>query len=164
MWTCHATPICWPSPLAEPAALRAGARAPGLARRRWAPALWAGLLVWAGPAARAQMAVDPIVGRWVSVSGREQVEIKSNGYVRTCFVGSKPGSASMGLWTRLPAGNYRIEFSHAITPACGDGARLLRRYELSIIGNAQASRQELALYLSGEFPPDRFVRLTASAR
>ncbi len=124
---------------------------------------WVALLAWSGPVAWAQAPVDPIVGRWVSLSGREQVEIKTNGYVRTCFVGNKPGSASMGFWTRLPTGHYRIEFSHAVTPACGMTSRLLRRYELSIVGNATASHQELALYLSGEFPPDRFVRLPASA-
>ncbi len=107
---------------------------------------------------------DPIVGRWVSVSGNEQVEIKANGYVRTCFVGNKPGSASMGAWSRTPQGAYRVEFSHAVTPRCGDESRLLRRYELSIIGNATANRNELALYLSGEFPPDRFVRAPDAAR
>ena len=41
---------------------------------------------------------------------------------------------------------------------------VLRRYQLSIVGNATASRSELALYVSGEFPPDRFVRAPAAAR
>ena len=158
-------PASWPSPLTERPARRAGARAAAPARAWLRPLLCAGALACIGAVAQAQTqgSVDPIVGRWVSVSGREQVEVKANGYVRTCFVGSKPGSASMGFWTRLPQGNYRIEFSHAVTPACSDASRLLRRYELNIVGNATASRQELALFLSGEFPPDRFVRMPAPA-
>ena len=114
-------------------------------------------------ATSAQSQPDPIIGRWVSVSGAEQLEIKANGFVRTCFAGNKPGSASMGAWTRKPQGGYRVEFTHAITRNCADDPHLLRRYELSIVGNATASRTELALYVSGEFPPDRFVRAPAPA-
>ena len=114
--------------------------------------------------ARAQPQPDPIVGRWVSVSGAEQIEVKANGYVRTCFVGNQPGSASMGAWTRSAQGGYRVEFTHAISRNCADDPRLLRRYELSIVGNATASGSELALYVSGEFPPDRFVRAPAPAK
>ena len=112
----------------------------------------------------AQLPPDPIVGRWVSVSSAEQIEVKANGYVRTCFVGNQPGSASMGAWTRSAQGGYRVEFTHAISRNCADDPRLLRRYELSIVGNATASRSELALYVSGEFPPDRFVRAPAPAK
>ena len=114
--------------------------------------------------AGAQPQPDPIVGRWVSVSGAEQIEVKANGYVRTCFVGNKPGSASMGAWTRSAQGGYRVEFTHAISRNCAADPRLLRRYELSIVGNATVSRHELALYVSGEFPPDRFVRAPAPAK
>jgi len=114
--------------------------------------------------ARAQAPAEPIVGRWVSVSGAEQIEIKANGFLRNCFVGNKPGSASMGAWTRTGPGKYRIELTHAVTRACSDEPRMQRRYELSIVGQATAKRDELALYLSGEFPPDRFVRAGAPAR
>lgn len=107
---------------------------------------------------------DSIVGRWVSVSGAEQIEIKANGYLRNCFGGNKPGSASMGAWTRTGPGRYRIEFTHAVSRNCADHPRMLRRYELSIVGQAIASHDELALYLSGEFPPDRFVRAPSATR
>ena len=113
------------------------------------------------PAARAQAPADPIIGRWVSVSGSEVLEIKATGYLRNCFLGKKPGSASMGAWTRTAPGRYRIELTHAITRGCDETPRTLRRYELSIVGHATASRDELALYVSGEFPPDRFVRAPA---
>ena len=109
-------------------------------------------------------ATDSIVGRWVSVSGAEQIEIKANGYLRNCFVGNKPGSASMGAWTRTGPGRYRIEFTHAVSRGCADDPRMLRRYELSIIGQATASRDELALFVSGEFPPDNFVRAPSASR
>ena len=132
--------------------------------RPWLRAAAALLLAGLGQAAAAQPQSDPIVGRWVSVSGAEQIEVKANGYVRTCFVGNHPGSASMGVWTRTAQGSYRVEFTHAISRNCADDPRMLRRYELSIVGNATASRNELALYVSGEFPPDRFVRAPASAR
>lgn len=139
-----------------------------MAGQRWRltalRAVW--LAVWglAAASSQGQAPADPIIGRWQGASGSEQMEIKANGFVRTCFVGNKPGSASMGAWTRLPQGNYRIELSHAITPRCGDGSRMLRRYELSIVGNATVSANELALFVSGEFPPDRFVRMRADPR
>ena len=141
----------------------AAIRPPAGPRQPWLRACAAAWLAAAslGPAAQPQP--DPIIGRWVSVSGAEQIEVKANGFVRTCFVGNKPGSASMGAWTRNPQGGYRVEFTHAITRNCTDDPRLLRRYELSIVGNATASRSELALYVSGEFPPDRFVRAPALA-
>lgn len=138
-------PLAWPSP----PWLRAGA---------------AILLAGCCLAATAQPPPDPIVGRWSSVSGAEQIEVKANGYVRTCFVGNKPGSASMGAWTRNALGAYRVEFTHAISRNCADVPRMLRRYELSIVGSATVSRSELALYVSGEFPPDRFVRAPTPAK
>lgn len=139
-------------------------RPPAGQRPPWLRGAAAMLLVGACLVAAAQPQPDPIVGRWVSVSGAEQLEIKSNGYVRTCFVGNKPGSASMGAWTRKAEGGYRVEFTHAISRNCADDPHMLRRYQLSIVGNATASRSELALYVSGEFPPDRFVRAPATAR
>ena len=142
----------------------AASRPPAGRRPPWlgagAAILLAGGCLWAA----AQAQPDPIVGRWVSVSGAEQIEIKANGYVRTCFVGNKPGSASMGAWTRKAQGGYRVEFTHAISRNCADDPHMLRRYELSIVGNATASRSELALYVTGEFPPDRFVRAPATAK
>ena len=128
---------------------------------------WAGLAqpVAAQPAvtqpAVALGAADPIIGRWVSVSGNEALEVKPTGFLRNCFIGNKPGSASMGAWTRTAPGKYRVEFTHAITRGCDDTPRTLRRYEMSILGHATANRDELALYVSGEFPPDRFVRKPA---
>ena len=133
-------------------------------RPAWLLAAVAGWLAACCLAAPAQTPLDPIIGRWVSVAGAEQIEIKANGFVRTCFAGNKPGSASMGAWTRKPQGGYQVEFTHAITRNCADDPHLLRRYELSIVGNATASRNELALYVSGEFPPDRFVRAPAPAK
>lgn len=133
-------------------------------RQAWLRACAALLLAGCGLAAWAQPQPEPIVGRWTSVSGAEQIEVKANGFVRTCFIGNKPGSASMGAWTRKPQGGYRVEFTHAITRNCSDDPRPLRRYELSIVGSVTASRSELALFVSGEFPPDRFVRAPAPAR
>lgn len=139
-------------------------RPPAWPRQPWLRGGAALLLVAGCLGTAAQAQPDAIIGRWVSVSGAEQMEIKANGYVRTCFVGNKPGSASMGAWTRTAEGGYRVEFTHAISRNCADDPHLLRRYQLSIVGNATASRGELALYVSGEFPPDRFVRAPATAR
>ena len=139
-------------------------RPPAGPSQPWLRACAAAWLAAGSLAAAAQPQTDPIVGRWVSVSGAEQIEVKANGFVRTCFVGNKAGSASMGAWTRNVQGGYRVEFTHAISRNCADDPRMLRRYELSIVGNVTASRTELALYVSGEFPPDRFVRAPASAR
>ena len=146
--------------------MRRSAPSRPLAERRppWLGAGAAVLLAGGCLGAAAQAQPDPIIGRWVSVSGAEQIEVKANGYVRTCFVGNQPGSASMGAWTRRAQGGYRVEFTHAISRNCADDPHMLRRYELSIVGNATASRSELALYVSGEFPPDRFVRAPAPAK
>lgn len=149
---------------ADLSAWRAWVPRPPLPWLLWLP--WPRLLAIASlagavVAASAQAPQDPIVGRWLSVSGAEGLEIKPTGFLRNCFIGTKPGSASMGAWTRTAPGKYRIEFTHAISRGCDDTPRTLRRYELSIIGHATASRDELALYVSGEFPPDRFVRAPA---
>lgn len=118
-----------------------------------------GLLAWlATGAALPVAAADPgrsgITGTWASTSGAERLVFMPGGYFRTCFAGGKPGNAAMGQWKRVGPGRYTVEFTHTATPDCKGLLRPIRKHAASIVGQVLVERGELALYVSGEFPPD----------
>lgn len=107
----------------------------------------------AGPAKAA--AGDPaITGQWASTSASERIEFMPDGRFRTCMAGGRRGNAALGVWRRQAPGRYVVEFTHTAAPDCSRPAQPLRQHRASIVGQALISRGELALYVSGEFPPD----------
>ena len=106
-----------------------------------------------------------VVGEWRSLAGPEHLIFRSNGLVRTCFDANTKGNAAMGGWTELSPGRYRITFTHAISPSCDGPPQMIRKYQVEILGLATvtAKATELALFVSGEGPPDRYARVAASA-
>jgi hypothetical protein len=136
--------------------------ATGTAFRCTAVAL-AGLL--AGSVAAADAAAVPaeiITGTWASTRGAERLVFMPGGYFRTCFVNGRQGNAAMGQWKRLSAGLYAVEFTHTATPDCNSPLQPIRKHPASIRGQVRLSQGELALYVSGEFPPDLYRPLTVS--
>ncbi len=152
---------------------RLAARAAGPAWRRAAtmgsklpPALLVGLLVLlpaSGPVAAAEPAGLNITGTWASTTGAERLVFLPGGYFRTCFAGGKPGNAAMGQWKRLAPGRYAVEFTHTAAPDCQGALRPIRKHAASIVGQALISKGELALYVSGEFPPDLYRPVATAA-
>ncbi len=107
---------------------------------------------------------EKVVGAWQSLSGGEQLIFKPNGYLRTCFTTKKRGSAAMGSWRETAPGKYRIEFTHAISSPCNTEPNVLYTYQVKIVGSALATPTEVALFVSGEGPPDRYARTEIVAR
>ena len=110
----------------------------------------------AGPAVaeKAEAGDPPITGNWVSTNGPERIVFMPDGRFRTCTAGGRLGDAALGLWKRQAPGRYQIEFTHTAEPDCSRPAQPLRQHRASIVGQVQINRGELALYVSGEFPPD----------
>lgn len=108
---------------------------------------------------------NTVVGEWRGIAGPEHLIFRSNGLVRTCFGPNTKGNAAMGGWTELSPGRYRITFTHAISPNCDTTPQVIRKYQVEILGLATVSPKatELALFVSGEGPPDRYARVGASA-
>lgn len=88
---------------------------------------------------------------------------KSNGYLRTCFGGGGKGNAAMGTWSEKKPGRFVVEFTHAISPSCAALPVMQHKYAVKIVGYATVSKAELALFVSGEFPPDRYVKVETSS-
>ncbi len=109
--------------------------------------------VAAGPA---ETGPTSIIGNWASTSGPERLVFMPGGYFRTCFAGGKQGNAAMGQWKRLAPGRYAVEFTHTATPDCKGPLHPIRKHPASIVGQVLISQGELALYVSGEFPPDLY--------
>lgn len=137
--------------------------------QRWRSASRAVLLVVAVAACGAQAAVAQarplgaakpaaadaeITGIWASTTGAERIEFMPEGRFRTCMAGGRRGDAALGLWRRQAPGRYVVEFTHTAAPDCSRPAQPLRQHRASIVGQVLLSRGELALYVSGEFPPD----------
>jgi hypothetical protein len=97
-----------------------------------------------------------ITGRWASIRGAERIEFTPDGRFRTCMADGRRGNAALGLWRRQAPGRYLVEFTHTAAPDCGRPAQALRQHPASIVGQALLSPGELALYVSGEFPPDLY--------
>ena len=119
---------------------------------------WA-LTVVAPPAAAAgavQPRSDGIIGTWASTSGAERLVFMPGGHFRSCFAGGKAGNAAMGQWTRLAPGRYAVEFTHTATADCKAPLQPIRKHQASILGQVMVNQGELALYVSGEFPPDLY--------
>ncbi len=118
-------------------------------------------------AAHASVGAQPstVVGEWRGMAGPEHLIFRSNGLVRTCFGPNTKGNAAMGGWTELAPGRYRITFTHAISPNCDTPPQVIRKYQVEILGLATvtAKATELALFVSGEGPPDRYARVGAGA-
>ena len=108
-----------------------------------------------------------VVGEWRGIAGPERLIFRADGMVRTCFGANSKGNAAMGAWAELSPGRYRITFTHAISPSCDATPRVIRKYQVEILGLATATvtakTNELALYVSGEGPPDRYARVAAAA-
>lgn len=104
---------------------------------------------------------DPprIVGTWASRTTAERLIFKSNGYVRSCWGNGGKGNAAMGSWSQPQPGRFKVEFTHAITANCATEPTLLHPYQASISGAVNIVNAELSLFVSGEFPPDRYLRL-----
>lgn len=128
-------------------------------RRGWLAVLLAGLAL-VGQLAAAAGPVDgvstSITGTWASTTGQERLVFMPGGYFRTCFAGGKQGNAAMGQWRRLAPGRYAVEFTHTATPDCKGPLHPIRQHPASILGQVLISKGELALYVSGEFPPDLY--------
>ena len=105
-------------------------------------------------AARAPAGDRGLTGSWVSTSGPERIVFSADGHFRTCIAGGRQGNAALGLWRREAPGRYVVEFTHTAAPDCSRPAQPLRQHRASIVGQVLLSHGELALYVSGEFPPD----------
>jgi hypothetical protein len=118
----------------------------------------------AGPAPEnGSRIANNITGTWASTTGAERLIFLPGGYFRTCFAGGKPGNASMGQWKRLSVGRYAIEFTHTAKAACNAPPQPIRKHRASILGQVLVSKGELALYVSGEFPPDLYRPISSAA-
>ena len=106
------------------------------------------------PTTAAEPARPGITGTWASTSGAERLVFMPGGYFRTCYAGGQPGNAAMGQWKRVGPGRYTVEFTHTATPDCKGLLRPIHKHAASIVGQVLVERGELALYVSGEFPPD----------
>jgi len=135
---------------------------PGTASRCAVLAL-AGLLAGSVVAADAAAASDALItGAWASTQGPERLVFMPGGYFRTCYASNRQGNAAMGHWKRLSAGLYAVEFTHTATPDCNGPLQPIRKHPASIRGQVRISKGELALYVSGEFPPDLYRPLAIS--
>jgi hypothetical protein len=117
---------------------------------------WTWQPAWATGAAEPGSAPAGIIGTWVRAGGAERLVVLPGGYLRTCFVGSQRGNAAMGAWRRLGPGRYAVEFTHVAAPACSSPPTALHAHPASIQGIAVIGRGELALHVSGEFPPELY--------
>ena len=97
-----------------------------------------------------------IIGSWASTHGAERLVFMPDGHFRSCFASGKTGNAAMGQWKRLAPGRYAVEFTHTATPDCKAPLQAIRKHPASIVGQVMISKGELALYVSGEFPPDLY--------
>lgn len=104
-----------------------------------------------------------ITGTWASTTGPERLVFMPGGYFRTCFAGGKQGNAAMGQWKRLAPGRYAVEFTHTATPDCKGPLHPIRQHPASIRGQVLIGKGELALYVSGEFPPDIYKPVANAA-
>lgn len=100
--------------------------------------------------------VTGLTGAWASTSTNERLVFSPGGFVRSCFGGRKAGNAALGQWKTLSPGRVAIEFTHATVPDCAQVAQPLRKFKVSVQGQAMLAKGELALFLGGEFPPDIF--------
>lgn len=107
----------------------------------------------------AQADPSAITGTWVGNAKPERLIFKSNGYLRTCISAGSKGNAAMGSWSETQPGKIRVEFAYAISPSCDTEPRVLYKYQEKIVGQARVTKSELALFVSGEFPPDTYQRL-----
>lgn len=119
--------------------------------------------VAAGPTDAGTTGATGIIGTWASTSGPERLVFMPGGYFRSCFAGGKPGNAAMGQWKRLSPGRYTVEFTHTATPDCKGPLHPIRKHPASILGQVQISQGELALFVSGEFPPDLYRPVAPAA-
>lgn len=110
----------------------------------------------------AQAEGPQVAGIWASQSTPEHMVFKSNGFVRTCFAGAAKGNAAMGSWSEKQPGKIVVEFTHAVSPSCVSAPVVQRKYAVKIVGYATVTDTELALFVSGEFPPDRYVKVEAA--
>ncbi|MDH4391091.1 MAG: hypothetical protein QE285_06670 [Aquabacterium sp.] len=115
------------------------------------------------PAAAADPPRTGITGTWASTATAERIVFMPGGYFRTCFAGGKSGNAAMGQWKRIGPNRYTVEFTHTATPDCKAMLRPIRQHPASIIGQVLIQRGELALYVSGEFPPDIYKPVAPGA-
>lgn len=106
--------------------------------------------------ATAEPPVQGITGTWASTTGAERLVFMPGGYVRTCFANGQPGNAAMGHWTRVGPGRYTVEFTHTAAPDCKALLRPIHKHAASILGQVRIRQGELALYVSGESPPETF--------
>ena len=97
-----------------------------------------------------------ITGTWVSTTGPERLVFAAGGNVRSCFAPGKAGNAAMGRWKTVSPGRYLVEFTHVANADCQAEARPIRKHPASIRGTVLISQGELALFVSGEFPPDLY--------
>lgn len=130
------------------------------------PLFLLGLLLALGTAQPAAAAPPAVVGEWRGIAGPEHLIFRQDGLVRTCFGEGAKGNAAMGSWTELSPGRFRIIFTHAISPGCDGTPRMIRKYQVEILGlvtaTVTAKTTELALFVSGEGPPDRYTRVAAT--
>ena len=117
----------------------------------------------AGGAGLARAGGPQVTGTWASKSTSEHMVFKSNGYLRTCFGGAAKGNAAMGSWSEKEPGKIVVEFTHAISPSCATAPVMQHKYAVKIVGYATVSKAELALFVSGEFPPDRYLKVEAAS-
>ena len=107
----------------------------------------------------AYAAPPDIVGTWKNIATPERLVIQGNGLLSSCYVGSITGNAAKGWWVQTRPGQFKVVFTHAVAASCGPAQKTLRKYQNSIVGQFTSSASELALFVSGEGPPDRFRRV-----
>ena len=132
---------------------------------RTAPRCAAACLAWlvTAGASAGPVGITGITGTWASTSGPEQLIFSAGGFFRSCFAGAKTGNAVMGEWKTLSPGRYAIEVTHTAASDCNRPPQAIHKHPASIRGQAVISKGELALYLSGEFPPDIYRPVQRSA-
>lgn len=97
-----------------------------------------------------------LTGAWASTRTNERLVFSPGGFVRSCYGGNKAGNAALGQWKTVSPGRVAIEFTHATVSDCKLVAQPLRKFQVSVQGQAMLAKGELALFLGGEFPPDIF--------
>lgn len=119
-------------------------------------AVAAGAATAPSPAQADAAASASITGTWASTTGPERLVFLPGGYFRTCYANGQRTNAAMGQWKRTAPGRYTVEFTHTASADCNAPLKPIRQHAASILGQVLIDRGVLALYVSGEFPPDLY--------
>jgi hypothetical protein len=106
----------------------------------------------AGAAAR-------IVGTWRAAGAHELFIFKPNGELWTCDESRPRAQGQRGQWRLLASGRFEVKFTHTTVTNCALTVFAQHAVKVPITGGATVDASGLAVYTSGEGPPDRYLRL-----